>query len=74
MRKLDWPILIQRITERGISIKGLEERTGINGNTLRKVQNETINPPSAWDAALDLLDIYLQTWENNPPRLGDHND
>lgn len=74
MRKLDWPILIKRITETGIPIKELAERTGINESTLRKVRDETIDPPPAWDAALDLLDTYLQQGGINPPRLGDHND
>lgn len=74
MRKLDWPILIKRITETGIPIKELAEGTGINESTLRKVRDESIAPPPAWDATLDLLDIYLQQRGINPPRLGDHND
>ena len=74
MRKLDWPILIKRITESGMPIKELAEGTGINESTLRKVRDETIDPPPAWNAALDLLDIYLQRRGINPPRLGDHNE
>jgi hypothetical protein len=71
MRALDWPVMIDQINKSGIKLAEIERKTGISENYLTKIRSET-KGTDTFNQAIDLLDMYLQTINANPPRVGDY--
>ena len=68
MRPLDFPLMIQELSDSGFTLSDISAKTGLAISTIGLVKNETIEPPAAWAGALALLDLYLLTL-GTPPKL-----
>lgn len=71
MKPIDWPAMIHQLNEAGVSHKRIQFATGIPPITLTKVMKESIAHSESWDAALELVDLYLKEIGKPPPRLID---
>jgi hypothetical protein len=73
-RTIDWPIVINRLTQHGIQIKEISKETGITEQNLCRVRSEMIPPIKEWNQAMELLDLYLKITGEITPWVGDHHE
>ena len=63
-RPLDWAVLLQDINNE-VSYKEIAEITGRSRSSITSIANDLHQPPSDWDVAYKLIDLWIRTTKNN---------
>ena len=71
-RDIDFALMLKVLYDRGYSLADIGRKTNIAMSTLSCVKQETKNPPAGWHEAINLLDYWLRTTGQTPPKVGDH--
>lgn len=72
LRDFDWPIMLEKLQDKGLSLAEIGRITGIAASTICSVKSEIKNAPAGWNEAIYLLDLYLKKTNEDVPRVGDH--
>ena len=72
LRDFDWPIMLEKLQASGLNLAEIGRKTGIAASTVCSVKSEIKNAPAGWNEAINLLDLYLKTTNEDVPRVGDH--
>jgi transcriptional regulator with XRE-family HTH domain len=63
--------MLEQLAKAGIKQHEITSKTGIKRSYLSRIKNESIGSDH-FDQAINLLDLYLITINQNPPRVGDY--
>lgn len=61
MLELDFPKMLERIQESGITIVDVSKECGMNRSKLTGIKNESLPIPQEWKIAATIIDLYFQT-------------
>ena len=70
----DFPVIINRLVENGMSIVDISECIECNNTTVSKVKNESKDLPPGWLQSYYLLDLYIRKFDTPVPFFGEHNE
>jgi len=79
-KKIDWPILLKRLNNSGITYKEISDVSGITEGVLKNVANDWQNAPEQFNQAITLLNLYCMVMDANSkggvhlPLIGGHNE
>lgn len=70
----DFPIMINKLTSDGMSIKKLADSIECHVATLSHTKNESRDIPPGWLQSYYLIDLYIRKFGIPIPFYGEHNE
>lgn len=75
MLQLDYPIIIKRLWESGVTMEEMAKELKITEKTLRGIREEALEVPAHFHSCATLLDLYFRHIPKQTlPIYGEHNE
>jgi len=75
MCQIDFPVVLKRLKEAGISFEDLSKHTGLHSSRFRQIESERKPIPKAWQEAATLFDLYFKHIPDKTlPVYGEHHE